>query len=98
MLLPVLQSPIKCGKRKQWSNEVTLAAVEAVKDGTSIQRATLERGVLRTTIRPVEWADCACGRWLHEECNDSAIQDSDGKKRLFFVSFVYFNTALYMYL
>ena len=74
------------------------AALEAGKDGTSIQRATVEHGVLRTTIRPVEWAERGCGRRLHEECNDCTIQDADGKERLFFVSFVYCDTALYMYL
>ena len=74
---------MKCGKRKQWSNEATLAALEAVKDGTSIQRATLEHRVLRTTIIPVEWAKRGCGRWLHEECNVSVIQDADGKESCF---------------
>ena len=46
----------------------------------------------------MEWAERGCGRRLHEECNDCTIQDADGKERLFFVSFVYCDTALYMYL
>lgn len=44
------QSPIKHGKKKQWSNETVLAAQEAVKIGTSIQLAALEYGVPRITL------------------------------------------------
>lgn len=29
----------------------------------------------------VEWVQCGCGRWLHEECIDSVIQDADGQER-----------------
>lgn len=47
---PVLRSPLKRGKRKQWSNEAMLAALEAVKNGTSIKRAALQHGVPRTTL------------------------------------------------
>ena len=46
----VLQSPLKRGNRKQWSNEAMIAALEAVKQGTSIKRAALEHGVPRTTL------------------------------------------------
>ena len=48
--LAVLRSPIKRGKRKQWSDEAMLAALEAVKNGSSIKRAALEHGVPRTTL------------------------------------------------
>ena len=46
----VLRSPIKRGKRKQWSDEAMIAALEAVKNGSSIKRAALEHGVPRTTL------------------------------------------------
>ena len=46
----VLQSSIKRGKQKQWSDEAMLAALEAVKNGSSIKRAALEHGVPRTTL------------------------------------------------
>ena len=72
-----------------------IAALEAVKDGVRIQRATLEHRVLRTTITPVEWVEHACGRWLHEECIDFIIQDADGQERLFlFLLCILDNTAL----
>ena len=32
------------------------------------------------------WVACACGRWLHEECADDCIIDSDGNERLCFMS------------
>ena len=46
----VLRSLIKRGKRKQWSDEAMIAALEAVKNGSSIKRAALEHGVPRTTL------------------------------------------------
>ena len=55
----VLHSPHK-KKRKQWSNESMLLAMEAVKNGTPIQRATRLHGVPRTTLR-----DRASGRVKH---------------------------------
>ena len=32
-----------------------------------------------------DWVACACGRWLHEDCADDCITDSDGNERLCFV-------------
>ena len=28
-----------------------------------------------------DWIECACGRWLHEECAEDCIVGSDGKER-----------------
>ena len=28
-----------------------------------------------------EWIECACGRWLHEECGEDCILDSNGRER-----------------
>lgn len=49
--LPVVNTPPVRVKRKQWSNESMLAAMEAVKNGTSVSRAALEHGVPRTTLQ-----------------------------------------------
>ena len=29
-----------------------------------------------------DWVECACGRWLHEECADDCVVDDEGKERL----------------
>ena len=29
-----------------------------------------------------DWVACGCGRWLHEDCADDCIIDSDGNERL----------------
>ena len=28
-----------------------------------------------------EWLPCPCGRWLHEDCAENCMVDSDGKER-----------------
>ena len=28
-----------------------------------------------------DWIECACGRWLHEECGEECVVDADGKER-----------------
>ena len=38
-------------KRKQWSEESMLAAMVAVRSGTSVKRAAIEHGVPRTTLQ-----------------------------------------------
>ena len=55
----VLSSPHK-KKRKQWSDESMLLAMEAVKNGTPIQRAAKLHGVPRTTLH-----DRTSGRVQH---------------------------------
>ena len=47
---PVLQTAFTC-KRKQWSEESILAALESVRNGKSIQRSALQHGVPRTTLQ-----------------------------------------------
>lgn len=47
-------------RRKNWSNEAMLAALEAVKSGTSVKRAAAEHGVPRTTLQ-----DRHLGRVVH---------------------------------
>ena len=47
---PVLQRADTC-KRKQWSEEFMLAALESVRNGKSIQRSALQHGVPRTTLQ-----------------------------------------------
>ena len=32
-----------------------------------------------------DWVACACGRWLHEDCADDCVLDSDGNECLCFV-------------
>ena len=29
-----------------------------------------------------EWLDCACGRWLHEDCVENIVYDTNGKEKL----------------
>ena len=31
-----------------------------------------------------DWGACASGRWLHEDCTDDCMVDSDGNERLCF--------------
>ena len=38
-----------------------------------------------------EWLPCACGRWLHEDCAEDIVVDSDGNELV--VHFVYFNSG-----
>ncbi len=47
----VMRSPKKIVKRKQWSERSMLAALEAVKSGSSIKRAALQHGVPRSTLQ-----------------------------------------------
>ena len=47
----VLRTPTKCKKRKQWSEEAMVAALDAVKEGESVLRASREHGVPRQTLR-----------------------------------------------
>ena len=28
-----------------------------------------------------EWLECACGRWLHEECVENIVYDANGKEK-----------------
>ena len=48
---PNLESP---RKRKKWSNESMINAMEAVKKGSSIKRAAEEYAVLRTTLQDLD--------------------------------------------
>ena len=32
-----------------------------------------------------DWVACACGRWLHDDCADDRVLDSDGNECLCFV-------------
>ena len=32
-----------------------------------------------------DWVECACGRWLHEDCADDCVIDEGGNERLCFV-------------
>lgn len=32
-------------------------------------------------VSGVEWIECACGRWLHENCGEQCIIDTDGKAK-----------------
>ena len=47
----VLRSPRRPAKRKQWTNEAMVAALEAVKQGETILRAARTHGVPRTTLQ-----------------------------------------------
>ena len=47
---PVQSLPHLHVKRKQWSNESMLAALHAIKEGMSINRAAVQYGVPRTTL------------------------------------------------
>ena len=29
-----------------------------------------------------EWMECACGRWIHEECVEDIVYDANGKEKL----------------
>ena len=29
-----------------------------------------------------EWLECACGRWLHEDCVENIVYDTNGKEKL----------------
>ena len=29
-----------------------------------------------------EWLECACGRWIHEECIEDIVYDANGKEKL----------------
>jgi len=29
-----------------------------------------------------EWAMCACGKWLHEDCASETVLDANGKLRM----------------
>lgn len=31
----------------------------------------------------IDWVQCVCTRWLHEECVIDSIVDANGKERLF---------------
>ena len=48
---PVLQSPAKRARRKQWSKEQMEAALKAVKCGGSVNRAAIDHGILPTTLK-----------------------------------------------
>ena len=39
-----------------------------------------------------DWVAGTCGRWLHEDCVDDCVTDSDGNERLCFVCFNHFST------
>ncbi len=58
---PIMRSPVRPKKRKQWSEDSMKAAIKAVQDGlTSINRAADEHGVPRTTLK-----DRLSGRVVH---------------------------------
>ena len=38
-----------------------------------------------------DWVACACGQWLHEDCTDNCITDSDGNERLSFICLDHFS-------
>ena len=48
---PKFGKPKHTGKRKQWTEESMIAAMEAVKSGISVSRAALEHNVPRTTLQ-----------------------------------------------
>ena len=29
-----------------------------------------------------EWLECACGRWVHEDCVENIVYDTNGKEKL----------------
>ena len=39
-----------------------------------------------------DWVACACGRWLHEDCADDCVTDSDGNERLCFICLNHIST------
>ena len=48
----IIRSPVKKSKRKQWTNEQRIAAMEAVKTSESgINRAAVDHGVQKTTLK-----------------------------------------------
>ena len=48
----IVRSPVKKNKRKQWTNERMVAAMEAVETGKSgINRAAVDHGVPKTTLK-----------------------------------------------
>ena len=44
-----------------------------------------------------EWIDCACGRWLHLDCAEDHVVDSNGKELSVIVHIVYVNIVIIMY-
>ena len=32
-------------------------------------------------VSGADWIECACGRWLHEECGEECVVDAAGKER-----------------
>lgn len=38
-------------------------------------------GLYSEDVSGVDWIECACGRWLHEECGEECVVDADGKER-----------------
>ena len=60
MSAPAVIQPKRAVKRKQWSNEAMLAALEAVKNGTPLKRAAIDHGVPRSTLQ-----DRCRGRVVH---------------------------------
>ena len=57
---PAVLQTLKVTKRKQWSNDAMVAALEAVKNGIPIKRAALDHGVPRSTLQ-----DRCHGRVVH---------------------------------
>ena len=48
----IVRSPVKKSKRKQWTNEQMIAAMEAVETGENgINRAAVDHGVPKTTLK-----------------------------------------------
>ena len=48
---PAVISVAKSNKRKQWSNEPMIAALESVKNGCPVRRAAHEHGIPRSTLQ-----------------------------------------------
>ena len=53
---PKLSNPKHTGKRKQWTEESMIAAMEAVKSVISVSRAALENNVPHTTLQDRHFA------------------------------------------
>ena len=60
----IVRSPVKKSKRKQWTNEQMIAAMEAVETGESgINRAAVDHGVPKTTLKNRLSGRVNCEAW-----------------------------------
>ena len=58
---PVLQSPVKRPRRKQWTTKQMEAVVKVVKSGSGVNRAAIDHGIPPTTLK-----DRLCGKVKQE--------------------------------